>query len=184
MMRLAVRPDAVWWLAGVSFAESSFLPLPPDPLLLAMSLAKPERAWWLATVCTVGSVAGGVLGYVIGYALFDVLAQPLLHAYGYEAGFARFTEMYAKYGLWVILLKGLTPIPFKIVTIASGAAKYNFAVFLLASFITRGGRFFLIAALLRRYGEGARDFVERRLALVLCGGLAMLVLGVVMLRYI
>ena len=184
MLRLAARPDAIWWLAGVSFAESSFLPLPPDPLLLAMALARPHRAWRLAWVCTLASVAGGLLGYLIGYAAFDMIGQPLLDAFHYEAGFLRFQQMINQYGFWIILAKGLTPIPFKIVTIGSGVMHYNLGLFLLASIITRGGRFLLIAAILRYFGDSAREFIERRLALVLSGGLAMLVLGVVILIYL
>src|SRR6516165_8667218 len=144
----AHKPYALWIMAAVAFAESSFFPIPPDVLLIPMALARPERAWRLAAVCTAASVVGGALGYLIGYALFDVVAQPLLHAYHYDAAFAHFQQTYAKYGLWVILIKGLTPIPYKIVTIASGAAHFDFAVFMAASVVTRGGRFFLVAALL------------------------------------
>ncbi len=175
VLALAARPHAPWWLAAVAFAESSFFPIPPDVLLVPMALARPERAWRLALICTVASVLGGALGYLIGYALFDVIAMPLLRAYHYEAAFARFRETYAEWGLWVILLKGLTPIPFKIVTIASGAAGYNFAVFMAASLVTRGGRFFLLALLLRVFGDSVREFIERRLMLVT----TLMVLGIV-----
>lgn len=166
VLALSASPRAPWWLAAVSFAESSFFPIPPDVLLIPMALARPERAWRLAAICTVASVTGGALGYLIGYALFDQLAAPLLHAYHYDAAFARFQDTYARWGLWVILIKGLTPIPYKIVTIASGAAHFDFAVFMAASLVTRGLRFFIVAALLRRYGEPVRDFIERRLTLV------------------
>ncbi len=172
---LAGSSAAPWWLAVIAFAESSFFPIPPDVMLVPMSLARPDRAWRFALVCTVASVMGGVLGYVIGYALFDVLAKPVLALYGYGEKFAAFQDLYAKWGLWVILIKGLTPIPFKIVTIASGAAKFNFAVFLAACMVTRGARFFLLAALLRFWGEPVRAFIEKRLTLVTSG----LALGVV-----
>ena len=170
------------WLALVSFAESSFFPIPPDVLLVPMVLARPDRAWRLAFVCTVASVAGGALGYLIGYALFDVLAAPILRAYHYQDAFAAFQATYARWGLWVILVKGLTPIPYKIVTIASGAAKFDFAVFMLASLATRGARFFLVAALLRAYGEPVRGFIERRLTLVTTLVLAAIVAGFVLLK--
>ena len=166
MLALAGSRRAGLWLSLVSFAESSFFPVPPDALLVPMVLARPDRAWRLAFVCTVASVAGGALGYLIGYALFDVLAEPILQAYHYEGAFAAFQAKYAEWGLWVILVKGLTPIPYKIVTIASGAARFNFLLFMLASIATRGTRFFLVAGLLRRYGETVRDFIERRLTLV------------------
>ncbi len=174
-LALAASPRAPWWLAAVAFAESSFFPIPPDALLIPMALARPDRAWRFATVCTVASVLGGALGYLIGYAVFDQLARPLIDLYGYGGRFAAFQELYAQYGLWVILIKGLTPIPYKIVTIASGAAKFSFPVFMAASVVTRAARFFLVAALLRVFGTPVRDFIERRLTLVT----SMLAAGVV-----
>jgi membrane protein YqaA with SNARE-associated domain len=184
VLALAIRPHAPWWLAGVAFAESSFFPVPPDALLIPMAMARPERAWRLALICTVSSVLGGILGYYIGYALFDVLAQPLIRAYHYEASFERFRETYAQWGLWVILIKGLTPIPYKIVTIASGAAKFNFGVFVAASVATRGARFFLVAGLLRVFGAPVKDFIERRLTLVTSLLALGIVLGFVILKFI
>ena len=165
-LALAASPGAPWWLAAIAFAESSFFPIPPDALLVPMALARPDRAWRLALVCTLASVAGGALGYLIGYAVFDQLARPLIALYGYGPRFAAFQALYAQYGLWIILIKGLTPIPYKIVTIASGAAHFDFAVFMAASVATRGARFFAVAALLRFFGAPVRDFIERRLTLV------------------
>lgn len=184
VLALAASPRAPIWLAIVSFAESSFFPIPPDVLLVPMALARPDRAWRLAFVCTVASVLGGILGYVIGYALFDVIATPLLRAYHYEAAFERFRQSYAEWGLLIILVKGLTPIPYKIVTIASGAALFNFPLFVAASIVTRGARFFLVATLLHFYGEAVRDFIERRLTLVTTLVAAGIVLGFVILRYV
>ena len=183
-LALAVDRRAPWWLAAIAFAESSFFPVPPDALLIPMALARPERAWRYALICTVASVLGGALGYLIGYALFDQLAAPLIRTYGYGDRFASFQAMYAEYGLWVILIKGLTPIPYKIVTIASGAAKFDFVVFMLASLATRGARFFLIAALLRRFGEPVRDFIERRLTLVTSVAAVSVVGGFLALRFL
>jgi membrane protein YqaA with SNARE-associated domain len=165
-LALAASPRALWWLAAVAFAESSFFPIPPDALLIPMALARPDRAWRFAAICMVASVAGGALGYAIGYFVFDQLARPLINLYGYGDRFAAFQELYGRYGLWVILIKGMTPIPYKIVTIASGAAKFDFWVFMAASIATRGARFFLVAALLRAFGTPVRDFIERRLTLV------------------
>jgi membrane protein YqaA with SNARE-associated domain len=165
-LALAASPRAPWWLAAIAFAEASCFPIPPDALLIPMALARPDRAWRLALVCTIGSVAGGALGYFIGYAVFDQLARPLIELYGYGPRFAAFQALYAQYGLWIIVIKGLTPIPYKIVTIASGAAHFDFAVFMAASLVTRGARFFLVAALLRFLGTPVRDFIERRLTLV------------------
>jgi len=184
VLLLAAGPRAPLWLAVIAFAEASFFPLPPDALLVPMALAKPRHAWRLAAICTLASVAGGALGYLIGYALYEAVAQRLLHAYGYEAAFDRFRATFAEYGLWVILLKGLTPIPYKIVTIASGAAGFNFAIFMAASLVTRGARFFLIAALLRRFGDPVRVFIERQLTLVTSLVVVGVVFGFLLLRYI
>jgi len=184
VLALAASRHAPTWLAVISFAESSFFPIPPDALLVPMALARPERAWRLALICTVASVLGGILGYYIGYALFDVLATPLLRAYHYEAAFARFKDTYAEWGLWVILVKGLTPIPYKIVTIASGAASYNFPIFVAASIVTRGARFFLVATLLHFFGDKVRDFIERRLTLVTTLVAVGIVFGFVVLKLI
>src|SRR6185437_13795358 len=181
-LALAASPRAPLWLAVIAFAESSFFPIPPDVLLVPMALARPERAWRLAAICTVASVAGGALGYYIGYAVFDQLARPVIEFYGYGAKFAAFHAMYAQYGLWVILIKGLTPIPYKIVTIASGAARFDFLTFMAASIVTRGARFFIVAALLRLFGTQVRDFIERRLTLVTSAVAAGVVGGFLVLR--
>jgi membrane protein YqaA with SNARE-associated domain len=172
VMVLASSPNAAWWLALVAFAEASFFPIPPDALLVPMVLAKPRAAWRLAAICTAASVAGGALGYLIGFAVFDQVAQPILRLYGYGAFQAKFQE----YGLWIILIKGLTPIPYKIVTIAAGAARFDFGLFMAASALTRGARFFLVATLLHFFGDSVRVFIERRLTLV-TSALALGVLG-------
>jgi membrane protein YqaA with SNARE-associated domain len=166
MIALAGHPRAAWLLAAIAFAEASVFPIPPDALLVAMGLARPYRVWLYAAVCTIGSVAGGAFGYYIGFAVFDQLAQPVIHAYHMEHAFRSFHDKFARYGVYLILIKGLTPIPYKIVTIAAGAARFDFWAFMGASLITRGGRFFLLAAILRLYGEAARDFIEKRLMLV------------------
>ncbi len=176
VIALAETPAAPFWLAGIAFAEASFFPVPPDALLIPMALAQPRRAFWLAAITTLGSVLGGALGYAIGFLLLAKLAQPIIHFYHEQAAFAAFQAKFAAYGVWVILIKGLTPIPYKIVTIAAGAAAFNFPLFMAASLVTRGGRFFLEAALLRRFGEPARAFIEKRLGLV-TGVVALSILG-------
>ena len=175
ILALAASPRAPWWLAAIAFAEASFFPVPPDALLIPMILARPRAAFRLAAIATLASVAGGALGYFIGYALFDVLATPLLRLYHLEPAFARFRLAYAQWGLAVILIKGLTPIPYKLVTIASGAARFDFPLFMAASLLTRGARFLTIAALLRHAGPGVRDFIDRRLGLVA----SLLALGII-----
>jgi membrane protein YqaA with SNARE-associated domain len=184
IIALAAHPQAPWFLAAVAFAEASFFPIPPDPLLVAMGLARPRRVWFYALICTIASVAGGALGYVIGYAVFNRLALPVIHFYHMEHAFQTFQDKFARYGVYLILIKGLTPIPYKIVTIAAGAAKFNFWEFMAASLVTRGGRFFLVALILRIFGEAARDFIEKRLMLVtsllavgVVGGFLILVLA-------
>jgi membrane protein YqaA with SNARE-associated domain len=166
VMALAASPYAAWWLALIAFAEASFFPIPPDALLVPMALARPRAAWQFAAICTVASVAGGALGYLIGFELFDQVAQPILRMYGYGAAYEAFQAKFQAYGLWIILVKGLTPIPYKIVTIAAGAARFDFWLFMMASALTRGARFFLVATLLHFYGDSVRVFIERRLTLV------------------
>src|SRR5690242_16879397 len=174
----AGRPYAAWLMRAISFLESSIFPIPPDTMLIPMSLARPDRAWFYAHVCTVTSVAGGVLGYAIGALLYDSVGHWLIQLYGYGDKVEAFRAAYAQWGAWIILLKGLTPIPYKIVTITSGFFGYNFGLFVLFSIITRGARFFLLAFLLHRYGEQARHIIERQLglwtllfAVVLVGGI-------------
>jgi membrane protein YqaA with SNARE-associated domain len=175
----AGKPYAAWILGGVSFAESSFFPVPPDAMLIPMALARPDRAWFFATVCTVTSVAGGVLGYVIGAELYATVGQWLMGLYGYGDKVEAFRAAYAHYGAWIILLKGLTPIPYKIVTITSGFAGFNIGLFILLSIVTRGLRFYLLAFLLNRYGSRAREIIERRLGLWVSLAALALVLGFV-----
>lgn len=182
-LALSARPSAPFWLFGVAVAEASVFPLPPDALLVPMALAMPRRAFFYAAIATIGSVLGGAIGYFIGYELFVRLAQPILHVYHYESAFAAFQRKFVEYGAWIILIKGLTPIPYKIVTIAAGAAKYNFAAFMLFSLITRGARFFLEAVLLRSFGAPARDFIERRLGLVTGLFAILLVAGFLVLKF-
>jgi membrane protein YqaA with SNARE-associated domain len=173
----AHKPYALWILGAVAFAESSFFPIPPDVMLIPMSLARPQKAWMYAAVCTVTSVLGGVVGYAIGALLFDSVGQWLINIYGYGDKVEAFRAGYAQYGAWIILLKGLTPIPFKLVTITSGFANYNIWMFIGLSVIARGGRFFIVAILLNRYGVWIRETIEKHLGLVVAIAAAALVLG-------
>jgi membrane protein YqaA with SNARE-associated domain len=173
----AGKPHAAWILGAVSFAESSFFPVPPDIMLIPMSLARPERAWYFAAICTLASVAGGLLGYFIGAALYDTVGTWLINFYGLGAKVETFREGYAQYGALIILLKGLTPIPYKLVTITSGFAGFNVWLFVLCSIIARGGRFFSAAILLNRYGDWIRIRIEEHLTFWVLLGAALLVLG-------
>jgi membrane protein YqaA with SNARE-associated domain len=182
-LTLSASPRAPWWLAGIAFAEASFFPIPPDVLLLLMGLARPQRAWMFAAICTMGSVVGGALGYAIGYFLFDALMHTTIaHALFGADPLGAFQDWYARWGLWVILIKGLTPIPYKVVTIASGAAQFNFWVFMAASLVTRGARFFAVATLLRFFGASAREFIERWLTWVTSAVAVGLVGGLLVVR--
>ena len=183
-MSLAARPGAIWALGAVSFAESSFFPIPPDVMLLPMALARPERAWRYALVCTLTSVAGGLLGYAIGALLYDSIGSWLFRTYGLEQGAEAFRASYAKYGHWIILLKGLTPIPYKLVTITSGFAGYDLFWFVVLSIVTRGARFFLIAGFLRRFGGPVREWLERNFALAAGLFVAAIVSGFIAFRYL
>lgn len=183
-LSLSASPRAPQALAAVSFAESSFFPIPPDAVLVPMCIARPERAWFYAAVCTVASVLGGLLGYAIGALLFESVGQWIISLYGYGERMEAFRQGFAEWGLWIILIKGLTPIPYKIVTIACGFAGFDLVVFVLASLVTRAARFFLVAALIRQFGAPIKDFIEKRLNAVAFGLLAVIVGGFVLVRYI
>lgn len=183
-MEKARHPKALWWLAAISFAESSFFPIPPDVMLVPMVLADRRRAWVIAGVCLIASVLGGMLGYYIGYALLETIGQWIVSLYHMENGVAQFQEWYDRWGLWVILIKGMTPIPYKIVTIASGIAHFSLPIFIVASIVTRGIRFYLVAGLLYWYGEPIRAFIERRLTLVTTLFVVCLVGGFIAIKYI
>ncbi|MDB5510067.1 MAG: DedA family protein [Hyphomicrobiales bacterium] len=163
-LSLAESPRATWALGGIAFAESSFFPIPPDVILVPMSLARPKRAWFYAGLCTICSVAGGILGYAIGWLLWDTVGAWLINLYGYAARMDAVKAGYDQWGWLFILVKGLTPIPYKLVTIVSGLLEYNFFLFVLLSLITRGARFFLLAGLLHKFGEPIKRLLERHFA--------------------
>jgi membrane protein YqaA with SNARE-associated domain len=180
----AYKPYALWLMGLVSFAESSVFPVPPDTMLIPMSLARPEKAWSYATLCTLTSVAGGVLGYVIGAYLYDTVGHWLIALYGYGDKVEAFREAYARWGTAIILIKGVTPIPYKIVTITSGFAGYNIWLFIVCSFVARGMRFYLTAFLLNRYGAQARKIIEERLGFWFTVSLGVLLVGIVAALYL
>jgi membrane protein YqaA with SNARE-associated domain len=179
---LAGSPRAPAWLAAVSFSESSVFPIPPDVVLAPMVLARPERAYFYAFVCTVASVLGGIAGYIIGYFFADI-GEWLLALMGHREGLEQFRDWYADWGLWVILIKGATPIPYKLVTITSGLAAFNFPVFVLASIVTRGARFFAVAYLLKRFGPAVLPVLERRLYAITSAVVALIVAGILVVRW-
>jgi len=181
VMGLAGSRHAPASLFAVSFAESSFFPIPPDVMLAPMVLAKPERAYVYAGLCTAASVLGGLLGYAIGFYL-EPVGHFLLKLMGHPEGPEVFQAWFAQWGLWVILIKGLTPIPYKLVTIASGLAHFDLFTFVWASVVTRGARFFLTATLLKYFGPAIREEVERRLGIYTAIGVVLLIGAVVALK--
>lgn len=182
MMEKAAHRHALWWLAVISFVESSFFPIPPDVMLIPLILAAPTRWFTVALVCTMSSVVGGFLGYAIGYYLMDSIGVAILQAFHLTDSFEAFRPLVDQYGVWVIIVKGATPIPYKLITITAGAFHFDLAKFAFASVIARGMRFFLIAALLWKFGPPIRTFVETRLTLVTTIAVILGVAGVAVLK--
>ena len=184
MMGMAGSPRAPWALAVVSFIESSFFPIPPDVMLIPMVLSNRQKAWWYATIATVASVLGGLLGYAIGYFFFEAIGKPILNFYGKEHALDSFIQFVHEYGVEAVIIKGMTPIPFKVVTIAAGVAKMDLLAFIGASIIARAMRFYLVAALLYFFGQPIREFIEHRLTLVTTVFVVVLVGGFVAVKYL
>ncbi len=182
-MSFAGKRNARRALVGISFAESSFFPIPPDVLLIPMVLANRQNAWRLAAICTLASVAGGVLGYAIGSYLYDTVGIWVINLYSLQEKVEVFRQSYEKWGGLIILLAGFTPIPYKVFTIASGLAGYDLPLFILLSAIGRGGRFFMIAGLLYYFGEPIRAFIDKRLEVLTVGVTAIALCGFVIVRY-
>ena len=183
-MRMAADKRAPWALAAVSFIESSFFPIPPDVMLVPMVLSRRQKAWWYATIATVASVIGGLFGYAIGYYLYDAVGLPILKFYGREHALDSFMTFVHVYGVPAVIIKGMTPIPYKVVTIAAGVGHMNLLAFIGASIVARAMRFYLVAGLLYFFGEPIRAFIETRLALVTTAFVVLLVGGFIAASYI
>ena len=174
-------PQALFW---VSFIESSFFPIPPDVMLVPMVIAQRLKAWWYATVATIGSVLGGAAGYAIGYFFFEQIGRPILEFYGKAESFGEFTSWFNEWGVWILIIKGMTPFPYKVLTITAGVTHMPFIEFMLASVVARAMRFYLVAGLLYFFGEPIREFIEKRLTLVTTAFVVLLVLGFVAIKYV
>lgn len=174
-------PQALFW---VSFIESSFFPIPPDVMLVPMVIAQRLKAWWYATVATIGSVLGGAAGYAIGYFFFEQIGRPILEFYGKAESFGEFTSWFNEWGVWILIIKGMTPFPYKVLTITAGVTHMPFIEFMLASIVARAMRFYLVAGLLYFFGEPIREFIEKRLTLVTTAFVILLVLGFVAIKYV
>ncbi|EDZ46271.1 DedA family protein [Rhodobacterales bacterium Y4I] len=183
-MALADHPKALWCLAAVAFVESSVFPIPPDVLMIPMILARPSRAWLVALVALVASVAGGMLGYAIGAFFYDSIGQPVLEAMGKGDSMAEFNARFNDFGFWAVLGAGITPFPYKVITIMSGWTGMPLGTFIATSILARALRFFIVAGLLWQFGAPVRDFIERRLGLVFSAFMVVLFGGFLMVRFI
>ncbi len=181
---LAEHPRAMWALAFVAFVESSVFPIPPDILMIPMIIAAPSRAFLIAGVAMAASVLGAMLGYYIGWGLFESIGQPILDFYGKAHAADQFAERFNAYGAWAVLIAGVTPFPFKVITIMSGWTGLSLPILIISSIIARGLRFFLIAALLWKYGTPIRDFIERRLGLMFVLFAVLLLGGFYLVKFI
>lgn len=182
MINLASSPHAMYFLFAVAFIESSFFPIPPDIMLIPMVLAMPSKAWRIAGVATAASVLGGFFGYAIGIFFFDLIARPILDFYGYMHQFDVFKDYYHEWGGWIVFGAGVTPFPYKVITIASGVVHLDLAVFALASVAARGLRFYLVAWLLKKYGEPMKEFIEKNLGMLSIVFLLLLLGGFVCIK--
>ncbi|MBT5049309.1 MAG: DedA family protein [Rhodospirillaceae bacterium] len=184
VMSLSAKPNAVWALAAIAFIESSVFPIPPDVLLIPMVLAARTRWLKIALICTIASVLGGMLGYALGFYLYEGIGKPLLEFYGYADKFTQFQGRYNEWGAWIVFMAGVTPFPYKVITIASGVTHLDVTTFTVASILARGLRFFIVAALLWWIGDPIRAFIEKRLGLVFTVFVVLLIGGFVAIKYI
>lgn len=184
MIDAAAKKNALWFLAIISFIESSFFPIPPDIMLIPMVIAAPRKAWHIAAVATAASVVGGYFGYAIGFYGYDLIARPLLEFYGYLDKFENFKHYYTEYGAWIVFAAGITPFPYKVITIASGAVGLNPAVFGMASVAARGLRFFMVAGLLYFFGEPIKKIIEKHFNLLSIIFFILLLGGFVLIKYL
>jgi len=181
---LAGRKNALAWLFAISFIESSFFPIPPDIMIIPMVLATPKQAYKIAGIALVASILGGYLGYAIGVFGFEIIAKPLLTFYGYMDGFTKFENYYHEYGAWIVFGAGITPFPYKIITIASGVVRLDLIVFTIASILARGIRFYVIAWLLKRFGAPMKTFIEKNLNLLSIIFLILLIGGFAIIKWL
>jgi membrane protein YqaA with SNARE-associated domain len=184
VLRWAETPYSSWALFILAFAESSFFPIPPDVLLIALAVAKPKKALEYALMCSVGSILGGMLGYLIGYEFMAAVGQKIVHFYGFEAKVAYIEQLYHQYDAWAVSIAGFTPIPYKVFTIAAGMFKIDFIVFLLASLVSRSARFFLVGGLIYKFGPGIQDFINRYFDILAITFTVLLVLSFVVIKYL
>lgn len=183
VLLLSSNPNAMFWLFVVAFVESSFFPIPPDIMIIPMVLAAPKKAWKIAACATIASVLGGYFGYAIGMFGYETIAKPLIEFYGYSKSFEEFSSYYHEWGAWIVFIAGLTPFPYKVITITSGVLGLNVWVFGIASVLARGGRFYLITFLLKKYGEPMKNFIEKNLGWLTIAFVVLLFGGFYVIKY-
>lgn len=184
VLHWAETPYSSWALFALAFAESSFFPIPPDVLLIALAVAKPEKSFRYALVCSVGSVLGGCAGYYIGHEFMAMVGQKIVNLYGFQDKMDYLQQLYRQYDAWAVGIAGFTPIPFKVFTLSAGMFKINFAVFLLASLVSRSARFFLVGGLIYKFGPGIQSFIDRYFDILAVTFTVLLVLGFVVIKYV
>lgn len=184
VLHWAETPYGAWALLILAFAESSFFPIPPDVLLIALCIGMVSRSFWFAAVCSIGSILGGIFGYYIGYGLFEVVGQPILEMYGYMEKFNHVGDLYNEYAAWAVGVAGFTPIPYKVFTIAAGTFKINFFIFLGASAISRSARFFIVAALIWKFGPQIKSFIDKYFNILSIIFIVLLILGFVIVKLV
>ncbi|VAV96847.1 FIG139438: lipoprotein B [hydrothermal vent metagenome] len=184
LLQMARGKNAMRSLFGVAFIESWIFPIPPDVMLIPMVLARPQAAWRIAGICTLASVLGGILGYGIGWFAFTSIGQPVLEIYGKVEAYEAFKNWFDQWGFWAAFGAGFTPFPYKVITITSGAVHLNFIIFMLASVLSRGGRFFLVAAIIRFAGDRARAQIEKHFGLITLALFVMLALVFIGIKYV
>ncbi|KJS31572.1 MAG: cytochrome B561 [Desulfatitalea sp. BRH_c12] len=183
VLHWADTPYGIWALFGLAFAESSFFPIPPDVLLIALAIGNPAKAFKFALVCSAGSVLGGWAGYYIGYEFMTGIGQKIVNMYGFGDKVDYIGALYKQYDAWAVTIAGFTPIPYKVFTIAAGMFKIDFLVFTLASTFSRSARFLLVAALIHRFGPGIKGFIDRYFNPLATAFVILLVLGFVLIKY-
>ena len=183
-MRLAEHRHAPYWLFVVAVAEASVFPIPVEGILLPMMFAQPRKGWWYSTIATAGTIVGGAIGFAIGYLLYDSVGKAILEFYGHTDAYKNFAELYREWGGWIVFAGGFTPIPYKVVSIASGVVHMDFFIFILASLISRGLRFYIQAAILWWFGDAARTFVEKNLVYVTLAAFVLLIAGFAIIEWL
>jgi len=173
-----------WALFVLAFAESSFFPIPPDVLLIALAISIPKKSFKYALVCSIGSVLGGVFGYFIGLQFMDLIGLPIINFYGADEKYHYIQQLYNKYDAWAVSVAGFTPIPYKVFTIAAGACKIKFSVFLLASILSRSARFFIVGGLIYAFGPSIKSFIDRYFNILVTVFMTLLILGFVLIRWL